>query len=582
MRPVRWGSVRFWTRMLAVGVSMTTLGLGCAPGPQTPATSNSAQVTEAARPSGVKAFTAAMVAKPTSLIARMNASQASLPGGTVLQNLAHSALGEIDGEGRFQPLLAENIPTLENGLWKLFPDGRMETTWRIKPNVLWHDGTPLTADDLIFATVVDQDRELPILRPPDYAYIDAIEAPDSRTVLVRWKRSYIDADKMFSSSNSTSSTVPLPKHLLEETYLRDKERLLLLPYWSHEFIGTGPFVVKEFVPGSLIRLEANDRYALGRPKIDQIQVRFILDINTLMTNILAGAVDLTLGRGLSIEHAQALQAQGRGSGMAFTPGSQVMAYPQFLNPNPAVVADPQFRRALMHGTDRAQLAASIGGGFTTLIPHMLVGPAEPEYQEVEGSAIRYEYDPRRAVQMIETLGYTRGADGIFRDGANQRLAVELRSSADRITQDAIVPVAAMWTQLGVATEPLVIPTQRLDDREYVAAFPGFRGIRQPSTPLWMTNFHSSKTPLPENRFVGNNYSRHHSAELDSLIDRYLTTIPWSERMEVLREEVRYVSDNVTIMTLFFDAQIIFISERMRNATASQSQLTDLHLWDVAG
>jgi peptide/nickel transport system substrate-binding protein len=563
-------------RGMALGVMLTTPLLGCAPAAHSPATGDGLPTVES-RATGSKTFIAAIVAEPTSFISRTNPGQATIPGSQVLQNLVHSALTEWDGKGGFQPLLTEQVPSLENGLWRLLDDGRMETTWKIKPNALWHDGTPLTGEDLVFTTVVDQDRELPILRTADYTWIEKVEAPDSATVIVRWKRPYIDADKMF-----TTLTAPLPKHLLEETYLRDKERFLLLPYWSQEFVGTGPFVVKEVVPGSFIRLEANERYLLGRPKLDQIQVRFILDINTLMTNILAGAVDVTLGRGLSIEHAQALQAQGRAGKTEYFPGAQVMAYPQFLNPSPAVVANVQFRRALMHGTDRQQLAESIGGGFTTQVPHLLVGPIEPEYREVEASAVRYEFDPRLAVQMIQTLGYSKGADGIFRDAEGQRLAVDLRSSADKITQDAIVPIAAMWTRVGVATDPTVVPTQRLDDREYVAAFPGFRGIRQGSTAAAMTRFHSANTPLPENRFVGQNYPRYASPELDSLIDRYLSTIPTAERMQALREEVRHISDNLVYLPLFFDAMIVYQSDRMRNVVLEQTQLANVHLWDVAG
>src|SRR5205807_6546177 len=105
-----------------------------------------------------------------------------------------------------------------------------------------------------------------------------------------------------------------------------------------------------------------------------------------------------------------------------------------------IVTDLQFRRALMYGTDRQELVDSIQGGLSS-IAHLYLPPSEPEYAEVQDSAIRYEYDPRRAAQLIEGLGYSRGSDGIYRSAGGDRLAVELRSNGEPVTEKSIVPVA---------------------------------------------------------------------------------------------------------------------------------------------
>src|SRR5439155_9661059 len=73
----------------------------------------------------------------------------------------------------------------------------------------------------------------------------------------------------------------------------NKAGLLAMPYWTSEFVGAGPYRVREWASEGTIRLEANDDYVLGRPKIDRIDVQFIPDANTLSANLLAGAVDLT-------------------------------------------------------------------------------------------------------------------------------------------------------------------------------------------------------------------------------------------------------------------------------------------------
>src|SRR5207302_9400176 len=138
--------------------------------------------------------TAAIPADPPSVNNTMNP-----PGvggqGNALQELVLAGLTIYDPTGRLHPQLAETVPSVENGLWKVSPDGRMETTWRIREGALWQDGTPLSAADLLFTTVVGQDRELPALGGPGYKAVDRMEMVDARTVLVTWKEPYIDADR---------------------------------------------------------------------------------------------------------------------------------------------------------------------------------------------------------------------------------------------------------------------------------------------------------------------------------------------------------------------------------------------------
>lgn len=212
--------------------------------------------------------------------------------------------------------------------------------------------------------------------------------------------------------------------------------------------------------------------------------------------------------------------------------------------------------------------------------HLYLAPSEPEYKEVEDAVIRYEYDPRRAIQLIEGIGYTRGSDGIFRDRNGERLAVELRSNGERIIENTIVPVANFWTQLGVATEPVLVPPQRIVDREYVATFPSFRMMRQPNTASQFNRIHSSLTPLPGNRFVGSNYSRYKSPELDTLIDTFLTTIPRAERIQILRQAMRHISENLNQMGLFYDADFTFVGNRIGYIGASETLLWDVQRWEI--
>src|SRR5204863_4862007 len=86
-------------------------------------------------------------------------SSMALQGGPPTTNtfdaLLHAGLAILDGDGNLRPVLAQDVPTLENGLWKLGADGTMETTWRLKPSLTWQDGHPFGVDDLLFTARVD-------------------------------------------------------------------------------------------------------------------------------------------------------------------------------------------------------------------------------------------------------------------------------------------------------------------------------------------------------------------------------------------------------------------------------------------
>lgn len=499
---------------------------------------------------------AAIQSDPGTLNFDVNPPGAGVPGLDVLETLVSSGLTTIDNTGQVRALLAEAVPTVENGLWRLFPDGRMETSWTLRANPRWHDGIPFTSADLAFGAAVLQDKDLDILPNVAFQSVESIETPDARTVRILWRRPFIRADSLFEGS-------PMPKHLLERTYIEEKATLTQLPYWTQEFIGNGPFRVVRFTAGSHVLLQAYDDYTLGRPKIDEIEVRFIPDSSTLAANVLAGAVELTLGRSLSLEQGIQVAEQWQGGRMEVDIRGWIVAFPQFINPSPSVIADVRFRRALMHAINRQEMADTLMFGRVP-VAHTFLSPSDPQYSSVERQLARYDFDPRRAAKAIEELGYARTPDGGFRDSGGQRLALEIRASTGRdLNTKAILAIADYWQRLGIAADPVVMPQQRARDREYVQTFPGFLLYNQPNDLNSLNRIRSSQTPLPENNFVGNNNSRYMSAELEALIDRHFSTIPTAQRIEILGQILRHMSENLSMMGMFYNAEVSMIANRLR-------------------
>jgi ABC-type transport system substrate-binding protein len=146
---------------------------------------------------------------------------------------------------------------------------------------------------------------------------------------------------------------------------------------------------------------------------------------------------------------------------------------------------------------------------------------------------------------------------------------------------AMLSVADYWQQLGVAVDPVVIPTQRASDREYQATFPAFMFRRQPNATLDLLNLHGSQTPLPSNNYVGRNYARYMNPEFDALIDMVFATVPRAERMQALRATMHHISDQLVRMGLFYDASSVLVTSRLQGVTV-EAQGWNAHDWTLGG
>ncbi|HEY3116520.1 MAG TPA: ABC transporter substrate-binding protein, partial [Chloroflexota bacterium] len=257
-----------------------------------------------------KQIVVAILGDPAGLHQEMTATSGNgtVPGLQETYQILDGALTHLDADEVRQPELAEAVPTVENGLWKVLPDGRMELTWHLKPGVTWQDGTPLTADDLRFTVDVYRDKEIGIGKPSNLAALDGIDVTDPQTAVMKWTKIYTDADQVFSGSKTMWL---LPKHILEGPLQDNKEGFLGLPYWREGFVGAGAFAMREFASGSHMTLVANDSFVLGRPRLDELEVRFFTDRRTLLASILSGAVQTFIGHGLYPEDILTIQNSGQ-------------------------------------------------------------------------------------------------------------------------------------------------------------------------------------------------------------------------------------------------------------------------------
>jgi peptide/nickel transport system substrate-binding protein len=538
---------------------------------------------QSGRPSAPKRLTVGIFEIPFALNSVVNATFPGITGGSVrgiryVEPMVSSMLTMPDGQGVLQAHLAESVPSLENGLWRLLPDGRMETTWRLRDGVRWHDGTPVTSADLLLSTQVFNDSALPEIRRAIWRYVDGAEARDERSITIRWKQLYNGADGLFGTA-----AVPLPQHLLGQAYQDDKTSLLQHPYWSTEFVGTGPFKLRTWQGHNFLILDANPAYHSGKPRIDEIEVRFIVDGNAMLASVLAGEVEATMGFGIiSVDQALMVKDQWREGRAAIGLIQVYSTYPQFVNPIPPILANVELRRALLHAIDREAMAEALVGGLAP-IADTIINPNHPAYREIEPSIVKYPYDARRATQLVEGLGYARGSDGMYRDSAGEPLVIEQRTTEADIHLKYLYTIGDYWKQIGVTQESVVISRQigPAAAREYRATRGGFELTRYPTN---LDQFLSSEAPLPANGFSGNNRSRYMNAELDGLIERYYATVPMAQRNQLLASIVQHMTNNLTLLGIHHATQVDLLTNRLSNVLPVNSEdgrLTwNVQEWDL--
>jgi peptide/nickel transport system substrate-binding protein len=241
-----------------------------------------------------------------------------------------------------------------------------------------------------------------------------------------------------------------------------------------------------------------------------------------------------------------------------------------------VIGNVQFRRALYHALNRAEMAPELTAGFG--VPaHSGVPLEHPLYKDAEDAVVKYDYDQNRAVRMIEELGYVRGGDGAFHDAAGQPLRIEIRSQPqdERMT----LAVADEWRRIGVGTEIVTVPTARANDREYLTTFPGFNtGGGNFGNFRNLKDLRSVELPTPENGYRGRNAGNYATPELDGLVERFYVTLPVRERVDILRSIFRQLTDQVVVVHLYTDARAAMVDNRISKVSAEY--FGNAHQWDV--
>ncbi len=494
-----------------------------------------------------------------------------------------------DANLNVQPWLAEKVPSIQDGDWVVNPDGTMVVTWKLRPNIKWSDGQPLTIDDVIFGWQVMADPDIPAFGKSEAQEISKIEKVDDRTFKVYWKQKFVFANQGLPELSTTAR--PLPTHILLAEYKSDKEKFKNDPYWTKAFVGTGPYKLTDWVAGSQITMVANPDYFMGKPKIDRLVWKFFPDTNTLMANVLSGQVDVTVTPSLSIDQAINIKQQWdkSGDGQVITiPGFgwDWLALNGFKNP---VFNDVRIRQALLYSIDRQGMVDAIFKGLNPVLDswlpprHPLLTPA------VKAQMHHYDYDPKKAADLFAQAGWKKGADGILTNDKGDKFSVSIRTIAgDKTKELAEAIVADNWKQAGLKVDIDNQPSNIIYDSQHLFHFgwPSVFLFNYGGNPNLLTDeYKCSDIPSETNNWSGGNISGFCDKDYDQafavkVMDQQLNV---ADREEIAGRLAAIWSRDLPFLPLYAKSEVAVVRKGVTgfnpNGT-NEGWLGDVWKWDV--
>ncbi len=471
-----------------------------------------------------------------------------------LFEIVHQSLVTYDAQGLPIPRLAKALPTLSDGSWRLLPDGRMETQYQLREGIRWHDGRPLSVDDVIFSWRLFSSSTVPVVSRRAVRLMESIEGLDAQTFVIRWKSRYAFANQL-----SGFDLTIVPAHLLEASFDLRPEQIAGHPYWQAAFVGLGPYRLARWIAGSSLELDPVDSFYLGSPRAQHISVRFMPDDSSAMAAALGGRIDMILPRRavLGVLHGgKQWQETGAGALVMLPSASWAYLSPQFASPQPGELADPRIRRALAYAIDRASLAEAVTGD-RSLAAEQWIPPADRRFQSVAAAAPRYEYSPERAQAALRDAGWSRdAADGVLMN-RGARFEVDLVVTADWYPAAALV--AENWRESGVMVRENVVTLASSFDRQARSNYPGVELTGAgPGVSLLESRLRSTNIPSANNLFAGANRGHYMSREMDGLLDRFWQAVDGGERDSTEAEMARQIAENLPIMGVYFHPSMALV------------------------
>lgn len=463
-------------------------------------------------------------------------------------------LMELDADLNFEGMLADSITTEDNKNFIVHIDDA----------ATWSDGTPVTADDVVYTALRLASPVIGNTAMMYYVFegvgddgfveegaesIDGIQKIDDKTVQFTTKEEM----PITTFENSYARyLLTLPKHVIERY---SEEELSTADWFNHPDVVSGPFIVTDFDVDHYISYEANKDYWKGAPKIDKLNIK-IVDGSQLYAGLQSGEIDITQQTMSDIpqEDYESVEALDNVDVVYGSPVTNQSVFIQTKN-----VPDVKVRQAMLYAIDRQQILEELLNGHGEIVDGFL-SSASPFYDD---SLTPVSYDPEKAKALLEEAGW---------DGSQTiRFYV---NSGDSTFVNAASIIAAEWAAVGIKAEIQTVDFATLmsvagtEDYDVLAVQYTYAPVDPYPDVAWLLGGEGSWTGYSDDTLN------------DALTKSQLTSDP-EETKELFSVVDKKVQEDVPMFSAYVISAQGAVSKRITGAAPSvYGFFNDVQNWDV--
>ena len=502
-------------------------------------------------------------------------------------------LARYDEDGNLVPWLVEEIPTLENGG---ISEDLKSITWKIKDGILWSDGTPLTAADVVFTGEYCLNEEMGCSEILYFTDVESIEAVDDLTVKINFS-----VPKPFPYGPFVGATTPIFQKAQFEGCTGVEAQNCTAQNFGP--IGTGPYKAVDFRANDVVVYEPNENYReADKPAFSRVTMKGGGDAASAARAVLeTGEADYAWNLQVEPEILDQMAAAGQGEILTAFGTSVERLYTNLTNPDPSLgenrseymggdnphpfLSDPVVRQALSMAIDR-QTLVDIGYGAAGQ-PGCNVLPAPEIYASSANDACLTQ-DMEGAKKLLDDAGIVdTNGDGV-REKDGVPLNILFQTSTNSVRQGTQALIKQWWDELGVSTE-----LRNVDSAVFFGgdvSSPDTYGKFYADVEMFTNNFsgtdpesYMSQQACKEisqrsNQWLGNNIARWCSPEYDALVAKMSQTTGLEARAEIAKQMNDLLVQSYTLIPLIWRGNV---SARANTLEGVRMNAWDSELWNIA-
>jgi peptide/nickel transport system substrate-binding protein len=447
----------------------------------------------------------------------------------------------------------EIVPSLAKS-WEISPDG-LTYSFQLE-DAKWHDGQPVTSDDVKFTLLEISSKYGPRFDAAG-RFIDSIDTPTPKSVVIHLKKPF--GPFLFSLACEQNAAI-MPAHILRGTDIMKNPAVLNSP------VGNGPFKFKQWVRGDHVELVRNDDYwrkDKGEPYLDRLIVKIMPDTSSRILALRAGEIDYIVPDYMPLSSVQMVQSQPRqfSAEEVSYPGSDII----ILNTRQPELAKAEVRHALYIAMDRKFLHEKVFFGLGG-IPKSAFDTRLWAYDPAVDYDKMFPYDPARAARMLDDAGAKPGPDG-------KRFTVRLLFETGKPEfMQAAQALQRFWDAVGVkvelqGAERPVILKRVYSDYDFDATLQTYTTLGDPALGIARTYVTSSI----HKGTTFNNASQYSNPEIDKLFDEGRDAHDQAERKRIYSQVQQILARDMPVLNMHQQPQYAVATTRLHGLWQAANQ-----------